>query len=173
VVLDDGSRVRVGYADQNGHPYRAIGRDLIEMGEIAREAVSLQTIRDWLRDHPERADEVMGRNASYVFFHELADGDGPLGAQGVPLTALRSLAVDFRFIPYGLPLWLEVQVPWPEGDAPLRQLMVAQDTGGAIRGPVRGDVFWGEGPRALHIAGHMRHPGRYWLLLPRSLSPVG
>jgi membrane-bound lytic murein transglycosylase A len=175
VRLDDGAVVRVGYATQNGHPYRAIGRDLIEIGALTRDEVSLQTIRDWLQAHPKDAAAIMARNRSYIFFQEhpeLAAADGPLGAQGVPLTAGRSLAVDRRYIPLGVPLWLETSVPAPEGLAPLRRLMVAQDTGGAIKGVVRGDVFWGGGERAEAIAGRMKGRGQYAVLLPRALVPT-
>lgn len=175
VALPNGGRMRVGYADQNGHPYRAIGRDLMELGELERDEVSLQSIRAWLEANPERAFELMHRNPSYIFFRELAElaeEDGPLGAQGAPLTPLRSLAVDRRFVPYGAPVWLDTTAPYPDGEAPFRRLMIAQDTGGAIRGPVRGDVFWGAGEDAEWIAGHMRHPGRYYLLLPKSLAPT-
>jgi membrane-bound lytic murein transglycosylase A len=175
VRLDDGAVVRVGYATQNGHPYRAIGRDLIEIGALTRDEVSLQTIRAWLQAHPKDAAAIMARNRSYIFFQEhpeLAAADGPLGAQGVPLTAGRSLAVDRRYIPLGVPLWLETSVPAPEGLAPLRRLMVAQDTGGAIKGVVRGDVFWGGGERAEAIAGRMKGRGQYAVLLPRALVPT-
>jgi len=175
VRLDDGSLVRVGYAGQNGHPYRAIGRDLIEIGVLTREHVTLPAIRAWLEAHPNDAFQIMARNRSYIFFEErpeLAPDDGPLGAEGVSLTAGRSLAVDPRYIPFGVPVWLDTTAPWPEGEAPLRRLMVAQDTGGAIKGVVRGDVFWGAGERAEAIAGHMKSRGRYAILLPKSLIPV-
>jgi membrane-bound lytic murein transglycosylase A len=175
VRLDDGSLIRVGYAGQNGHPYRAIGRDLIEIGVLTREDVSLPAIRGWLEAHPRDAFPIMARNRSYIFFEErpeLAPDDGPLGAQGVSLTAGRSLAVDPRYIPFGVPVWLETTAPWPEGEGPLRRLMVAQDAGGAIKGVVRGDVFWGAGERAEAIAGHMKSRGRYAILLPKALVPV-
>ena len=164
VVLDTGEVVRLGHAGQNGRPYRAIGRDLIEQGEIARADMSMQAIRAWLDAHPERAGELMQRNPSVVFFAErpeLADADGPQGAMGVPLTAGRSLAVDPAFVALGVPLWLETRVPVPEGEEPLRRLVVAQDTGGAIRGPVRGDLFFGGDAAAAEAAGRMRHEGRY------------
>lgn len=175
VELDDGRTLRVGYADQNGRAYRAIGRDLIEMGELTREEVSLQTIEAWLRAHPDRAQEVMDRNASYVFFRVLGEAgalEGPEGTQGVPLQAERSLAVDRSFIPLGAPLWLETVAPFPDGERPFRQLVVAQDTGGAIKGAVRGDVFWGAGDLAAYVAGHMKSQGSYYLLLPRTARPV-
>jgi membrane-bound lytic murein transglycosylase A len=176
LVLPDGHRARVGYAGQNGRTYRAIGKDLVEAGAIPKEGVSLQAIRDWLRANPDAAAEMMSRNPSYVFFRELrgvAEGDGPLGAQGVPLTPGRSLAVDRRFLPLGVPLWLETVVPVMDGpDAEFRHLVIAQDTGGAIKGPVRGDLFWGAGPEAEHGAGHMQSRGGYFALLPRSLAPA-
>ena len=118
---------------------------------------------------------MMARNPSYIFFREhpeLAAADGPLGTEGVPLTAGRSLAVDRRFLPLGVPLWLDTTAPGPQGAAPLRRLMVAQDTGGAIKGVVRGDVYWGSGARAEAIAGPMKSPGRYAILLPRALTPT-
>jgi membrane-bound lytic murein transglycosylase A len=175
VRLDDGSLIRVGYAGQNGHPYRAIGRDLIEIGALRREDVTLPAIREWLEAHPEGASQIMARNRSYIFFEErpeLAPDEGPLGAEGVPLTAGRSLAVDPRYIPFGVPVWLDTTAPWSEGEGPLRRLMVAQDAGGAIKGVVRGDVFWGAGERAEAIAGHMKSRGRYAILLPKPLIPV-
>lgn len=174
VELAEGQRVRVGYADQNGRSYRAIGRDLVEMGALTREEVSLQTIRDWLHAHPDGASGMMARNPSYVFFRELGDATtstGPVGAQNVQLTPERSLAVDRRFMALGLPIWLDTTAPFPDGDRPFRRLLVSQDTGGAIKGPVRGDVFWGTGPLAEHVAGHMKSPGRWFALLPRTLVP--
>jgi membrane-bound lytic murein transglycosylase A len=176
VRLDDGDLIRVGYAGQNGHPYRAIGRDLIEIGALTREQVSLPAIKTWLEQHPAEASHIMARNRSYIFFEErreLRPDDGPLGAHGVPLTAGRSLAVDRRYIPFGVPVWIDTTAPWPEGVGPLRRLMVAQDTGGAIKGVVRGDVFWGAGARAEAIAGHMNSRGRSAILLPKALTPVG
>ncbi|MCS6877151.1 MAG: MltA domain-containing protein [Geminicoccaceae bacterium] len=175
IRLAEGGELRVGYAEQNGHPYRAIGRDLVEAGELAREEVSMQRIEAWLRAHPERAFAFLHKNPSYVFFRELGlppDAPGPLGAQGAPLTPQRSLAVDRRFLPLGALLWLDTEAPFPDGARSLRRLVVAQDTGGAIRGPVRGDLFWGSGPEAEHLAGHMKSPGRLWLLVPTGLDPT-
>jgi membrane-bound lytic murein transglycosylase A len=175
VQLPDGDRVRVGYADQNGRPYRAIGKDLIEIGAIPREQMSMQAIRAWLAANPAQAPAMMEKNPSYVFFDELSElptAPGPKGAQGAPLTPGRSLAVDRKFLPLGAPMWVDTTAPEPDGDRPLRQLMVAQDTGGAIRGPVRGDVFWGTGPHAEHLAGHMKSAGRLYILLPRDLTPT-
>lgn len=171
VQLDDGTVIRVGYADQNGLPYRAIGRDLIEIGALTTENVSLQTIRQWLQANPARARDIMSRNKSYIFFREnteLDPTDGPLGAQSVPLTAGRSLAVDPSHIPLGAPLWLDTTAPWPGGERPLRRLMIAQDTGGAIKGVIRGDVFWGAGERAEAVAGRMKSQGRFFVFVPRA-----
>lgn len=175
VQLADGRLLRVGYADQNGRVYRAIGRDLIELGELSREEVSLQTIAAWLRANPDRAEEIMDKNPSYVFFQLLGEADaleGPLGAQGVPLQPERSLAVDRRYIPYGAPVWLETTAPYPDGERPFERLMIAQDTGGAIRGGVRGDVFWGSGDLAEFVAGHMNSRGSYYVLLPKAAVPT-
>lgn len=173
VALPDGRRIRVGYADQNGRPYRAVGRDLIEWGELTRESVSLQSIRQWMLDHPDRVDELMNLNRSYIFFHELNKLDpnaGPLGSQNVQLTTGYSLAVDRKFIPLGAPVWLETTVPDPDGEKFVRRLMVAQDTGGAITGGVRGDVFWGSGDIAEYRAGHMKATGQYFVFLPKDLA---
>ncbi len=173
VSLPDGGTIRVGYAAQNGHPYLAIGRPLIERGAIPADRVSMQSIRAWLAANPAEADRVMWLNASYVFFREIT-GEGPVGAQGVALTPGRSIAVDPRFIPLGAPVWLDTTQPAAvEGgpELPLRRLMVAQDTGGAIKGPVRGDVFFGHGAEPMAIAGRMKQRGRLWLLLPRGSAP--
>ena len=167
VRMADGDVVRVGYAATNGHPYLAIGRELIARGVMRREDVSMQSIGAWLRANPEAASDVMWRNRSFVFFR-LLTGDGPVGAQGVPLTPGRSLAVDRRFVPLGAPVWIDTTDPL-EAERPLRRLLVAQDTGGAIKGVVRGDVFWGFGTQAAERAGRMRETGRVFLLLPRGL----
>lgn len=166
LAMSDGRELRVGYDGQNGHGYYAIGRELVAMGELTREEVSLQSIRDWLKAHPDQADAVMETNPSYVFFRVL-EGPGPIGGQGVPLTPGRSLAVDHRMIAYGTPLWLDTTLP---DGTPWQRLMVAQDTGGAIRGPVRGDIFFGTGEEAEWRAGHMKGGGGYVLLLPTALS---
>lgn len=176
VVLPDESVLRVGYAATNGHPYFAIGRELIARNILTRETVSLQSIRKWLHDHPDEADAVMNTNASYVFFQPLKvdpnDPDaGPLGSQGVPLEPGRSLAVDRRFHAMGVPVWLETRDPM-NADRKFRRLMVAQDTGGAIRGPVRGDIFFGPGEEAALYAGHMNRLGRKYILLPNSIDPA-
>lgn len=165
VLLDDGSVMRIGYDGQNGHIYTAIGKELIARGALEKENVSLQTIRAWLAANPANAQEVMNVNKSYVFFREIK-GEGPVGGQGVALTPGRSLAIDHALLPYGMPLWLEAEYPLP-GYGPIRHLMVAQDTGGAIRGTVRGDFFWGFGTFAEERAGRMKSRGRYWALLPK------
>lgn len=173
VRLPDGRVLRVGYAGQNGRPYRAIGRDLVEMGELSREEVSLFSIRAWLEAHPDRARGLLHRNPSYVFFRilgEVRGDEGPPGAMDVPLTPERSIAVDRRYWPLGVPFFVDVPVPFPEGERPWRRLVVAQDTGGAIRGPIRADVFWGWGERAEFTAGHMKHEGRMWVLVPRAVT---
>ena len=164
VDMDDGSEVRIGYAGHNGHPYYAIGRELIKMGELTKETVSMQSIRQWLEQNPDQAAAIMNTNESYIFFREIS-GAGPIGAEGIALTAQRSLAVDPSWLPYGLPLWVDIE-PVTEHDQPIRRLMIAQDTGGAIRGPVRGDVFWGHGDQAAAKAGKMNSEGRYWALFP-------
>jgi membrane-bound lytic murein transglycosylase A len=169
VLLEDGRAVRVGFAGKNGRPYYAIGRELIRRGAIAEEQMSMQAIRAWLAAHPEQAAEVMAMNPSYVFFREI-EGPGPVGAQAVVLTPGRSLAVDPAFIALGVPLWLETEEPLTK--APLRRLVVAQDTGGAIKGPVRGDLFWGAGADAGERAGAMKAEGRYYLLLPKQAPPA-
>jgi membrane-bound lytic murein transglycosylase A len=165
VELAEGGVMRIGYAGQNGHPYYAIGRELINRGVLTKENVSLQSIRAWLVANPASAEEVMSTNASYVFFKAL-EGEGPLGGEGVALTAGRSLAVDRSLFSYGVPLWTDIELA-AAADGHLRRMMVAQDTGGAIRGPVRGDVFWGHGARAEELAGPMKASGQYWMLLPR------
>ena len=167
VSLDDGTIMRVGYAGQNGHPYYAIGRELVKRGELTKDKVSLQTIRSWLQAHPDQAQDVMTLNKSYVFFQE-QKSEGPKGGEGVALTARRSLAVDHSIIPYGMPVWLQAEAPDHTIDT-INRLMVTQDTGGAIRGAVRGDFFWGYGTQAEYYAGKMKSQGRYWFLLPKSL----
>lgn len=160
-----GERIRIGYADQNGHPYRSLGRHLVEQGELTLDKASMQGIMAWAAANPAKLQEALNANPSYVFFRELAASGGPIGALGAPLTAGASMAVDPRFIPLGAPVFLATTFPLSE--RPLERLMVAQDTGGAIRGAVRGDFFWGSGPEAGAQAGRMRQKGRFWLLWPR------
>jgi membrane-bound lytic murein transglycosylase A len=167
VQMPNGEALRVGYAGSNGLPFYAIGRHLLDQKIISREEASMQSIRDWLRRHPQEAKEVMALNTRYIFF-QLIKGEGPIGAQGVPLTAGRSLAVDTSFIPLGIPIFLDTT--WPGTSTPLRRLMVAQDTGSAIKGPVRGDFFWGAGEAALEYAGRMKQPGSYYLFLPKAVA---
>ena len=170
VALPDGSRVRIGYADQNGHPYNSIGRWLVAQGELPLEQASMQGIKNWARENPRRLKELLHTNPSYVFFRELPPSPGgPIGALGVPLTSGRSLAIDPRFIPLGAPVFLSTT--YPLSDTPLQRLMLAQDTGGAIKGVVRADFFWGFGDEAGAQAGRMRQQGRIWVLLPRGATP--
>lgn len=164
VQLPDGSIMRVGYAGKNGHAYTAIGRVLVEMGALEGQAVTMESIRSWLASNPALAGAVLAKNRSFVFFREI-HGPGPIGAEGVALTAGRSLAVDRKFLPLGVPLFVAADDPAGRL-APVRRLMVAQDTGGAIRGPVRGDIFFGHGAAAEAAAGQARLRGRYWILLP-------
>lgn len=172
IRLPDGSTTRVGYADQNGHPYRPIGRWLVEQGELARDQVSMQSIKQWASANPARLQELLSQNPSYVFFRELPDSNaGPIGAQGVALTNERSLAIDPRTTPLGTPVFLSTTRP--DNGQPLNRLMMAQDTGGAIRGAVRADLFWGSGPQAGELAGRMRQQGRLWLLWPVGSQPPG
>ena len=168
VQLDDGGVMRVGYDGQNGHVYYAVGRELVKRGILPKEQVSMQAIRDWIAANPGEAMDFMNLNKSYVFMRELT-GEGPLGAENVPLTAGRSLAVDNGKMAYGVPVWLDAGAP-VAGAQPVRRLMVAQDTGGAIKGAVRGDVFFGFGPEAERLAGEMKAQGRYWLLLPKTIT---
>jgi len=170
VQLEDGTRMRVGYADQNGYPFKSLGRALIDNGEIAPERASMQGIKAWARANPQKVQDYLNANPSYVFFRELApDLPGPIGALGVPLTGERSIAVDARVVPLGAPVWLATT--WPNTTEPLERLMVAQDTGGAIAGGVRADFFWGFGDAAGSQAGKMRQQGRMWLLWPKGAEP--
>ncbi len=170
VELPDGKLVRIGYADQNGHPYQSIGRWLVAKGELPLEKASMEGIKRWAQENPQRLHEMLNVNPSYVFFRELPPSDGgPIGAQGVPLTAGRSIAVDTRYVPLGAPVFLATTHPLSE--RPLRRLMLAQDTGGAIKGVVRADFFWGLGPEAGQQAGRMRQQGRMWVLLPKGMTP--
>ena len=170
VEFENGERMRVGYADQNGHPFRSLGGLLIRRGEIPPERASMQGIKDWAKAHPRKVQQFMNENPSYVFFRELPrDLPGPIGSLGVPLTAERSIAVDPRVIPLGVPVYLATT--YPNTADPLNRLMVAQDTGGAIAGAVRADFFWGFGDPAGNQAGKMRQSGRMWVLLPKGYTP--
>lgn len=170
-LVDSGETVRVAYADQNGHPYKSIGRYLVDKGELTLDQASAQNIKAWFVSHPRRQQELLNANPSYVFFKEEKLPDprqGPKGALGVPLTARRSIAVDSQFIPLGVPVFLATT--YPGSEAPLQRLVIAQDTGGAIRNPVRADFFWGFGPEAGEKAGRMKQRGMMWLLLPKVTS---
>jgi membrane-bound lytic murein transglycosylase A len=165
VRLDNGETVIVGFAEQNGHPYRSIGKLLVDRGDLPLERASMQGIKSWASQNPDKLQELLNYNPSYVFFRELpGDLSGPLGALGVPLTAGRSVAVDARYVPLGAPIFLATTMP--NSREPLNRLLLAQDTGGAIRGPVRADFFWGFGEEAAALAGRMRQTARMWVLLP-------
>jgi len=173
VQLPDGSKLRLAYADQNGHPYQSIGRVLVDRGEMSLEQASMQSIKQWARANPSRVGELLNANPSYVFFREEAlrgkEGDGPNGALGVPLTPERSIAVDPRHVPLGAPVFMATTLP--DSAQPWRRLLMAQDTGGAIRGVVRADLFWGFGAAAGNQAGRMKQQGQMWVLLPAGAAP--
>jgi membrane-bound lytic murein transglycosylase A len=169
VQLAEGGIVRIGYADQNGQPFRSIARVLIERGALPPDGASMQGIKQWARQHPEELPALLDENPSYVFFREITPDpaavvDGPLGTLGVPLAAGRAIAVDPRSIPLGAPVFLSTT--WPLSSRPLARLVLAQDTGGAIRGALRADFFWGFGAEAAHEAGRMKQEGRMWVLWP-------
>jgi membrane-bound lytic murein transglycosylase A len=171
VQLDNGETVRVAYADQNGHPYKAIGRWLVDQGYLTSTEATAQGIRAWIAANPERRQELFNVNPSYIFFREekLPDPSlGPKGALGVPLTPGRSVAIDPSFVPLGAPLFLATTEAASE--APMQRLMMAQDTGGAIRGAVRADFFYGFGPDAVDRAGKMKQRGQIWVLMPKAAA---
>lgn len=171
IELPDGKQVKVGYADQNGHPYLSIGKRLIETGELKLEEVSMQGIKAWAEKNPDKIDTLLEHNPSYVFLRELPDSlSAPLGALGVPLTNEYSIAVDRTTIPLGAPVFLATT--YPNDSAPLNRLMLAQDTGGAIKGAVRADFFWGFGESAGAQAGKMKQQGRLWVLFPKGAEPM-
>jgi membrane-bound lytic murein transglycosylase A len=173
VQLDTGETIRLQYADQNGHPYRSIGRYLADQGVMTIDQVNMPAIRNWLAANPQRVNEVLDSNPSVVFFDEspLTDPSiGPRGAQGLPLTAGRSIAIDPKFLPLGAPMFLSTTQPGAS-ELPLQRLVVAQDTGGAIRGPIRADFFFGFGSEAGAQAGMMKHDGEMWVLWPRGIAP--
>ncbi|MCV6608014.1 MAG: murein transglycosylase A [Campylobacterales bacterium] len=168
VMLDDKEIVSVGYAGKNSHKYVAIGRVLVEMGAIERDEVSMQSIRKWLKENPERVDEVLNQNPSYVFFRFI-DTIDPIGSYGVPLTPKRSAAVDPRHVPMGYPLFISCDSPI--GDD-INALLFAQDKGGAVKGRVRADLFLGNGEDAVELAGHLQEKGKIWILLPNDKKLV-
>lgn len=171
IRLNNGETLFVGYEGENGLPYRALAGVLIEQGVMTKDNASMQRIKAYFQAHPEQVRKVLNKNKSFVFFRKLKQ-EAALGAQGLALTPGYSLAVDRQWIPLGTPIWLDTNRP-PKAtertEKRLQRLMIAQDTGGAIRGPVRGDVFWGAGETATHIAGHMKHMGQYWLFLPKHI----
>jgi len=178
VRLAEGGMMRIGYSDQNGHPFRSIGRLLIDRGELPLERASMQGIKEWGRRNPDKLGPLLDENPSYVFFREVpppAAGtpeaiiDGPIGTLGVPLLRERTLAADPRSIPLGAPVFLATT--YPLSSRPLQRLMLAQDTGGAIRGALRVDFFWGFGDEAGRSAGRMKQDGQIWLLWPKNAGP--
>lgn len=172
VQLPDGSMVRVGYADQNGYPYRSIGRVLADRGELRLDQTSMQGIKAWGKQNPDKLPELLAQNPSFVFFKEIpGNNGGPFGALGVPLTDRRSIAIDIRAMPLGAPVWLATTEP--ATTVAMNRLVMAQDTGGAIRGNVRTDFFWGFGDAAGKQAGMMKQPGRMWVLLPKTMTVPG
>ena len=168
ILFEDGNRTMVNYAGQNGHPYRSISNWLIKQGIMTRDEMSMQNIKAWARDNPSQVNDLLNTNPSYVFFREsTGDANGsPPGALGVPLTPGRSVAGDRRYTPLGAPVFLATT--WPNTDRPLYRLMMAQDTGGAIKGPVRADFFWGMGDAAGSKAGRMKQAAKFWVLLPKT-----
>jgi len=169
VVLSDGSHVRVGYAGRNGHRYTAIGRELVAAGALRLEDVTMPAIREWMEANPAAAVALMQKNKSFIFFR-VVEGAGPIGAQGVALTPGRSLAVDRAYFPMGVPMWVDFRDPGTSRQQFIRRVVIAQDTGSAIKGVVRGDFFWGNGREAATKAGIMKEFGEYHVLLPRSAA---
>ncbi|POZ62445.1 murein transglycosylase A [Chromobacterium alticapitis] len=171
IQLDDGSFLHVGFADQNGYAYQSIGKWLVDKGEMTLGDASMQGIKDWIARNPQRRDELFAVNPSYIFFKQLpGDDGGPIGALGVPLSGGYSIAVDPRYIPLGAPVYLSTT--WPHSTEPLVRLVNAQDTGSAIKGALRADLFWGYGTEAGMYAGRMKQQGSMWLLLPKGLTPA-
>lgn len=170
IQLDDGSLLHLGYADQNGHPYRSIGKWLVDQGELTLEQASMQSIRAWAIAHPARVAELLESNPSYVFFNIVPPTAGAVGALNVSLTNAASVAIDPKFIPLGAPLYLSTTRP--DNNAAINKLVHAQDTGGAIRGPLRADFFWGDNAQAANLAGVMKQNGKLWLLWPKGLTPT-
>ncbi len=166
--LNNHQEMMLGFDGKNGSPYLPIGKLLVEKNLLAKDNVSMQTIREYLKAHPLQAQTLMEEDASYVFFRKLY-AEPVIGSQNVALTPGISLAVDPHYILLGTPIWLNTEYPGSQKIKPLQRLMVAQDTGGAIRGRVRADVYWGAGDEAEWIAGHMKSQGHYWLLLPKTV----
>jgi membrane-bound lytic murein transglycosylase A len=168
--------VRINYDAHNGYPYTPVGRILIDRGIIPREQMSMQKIREWMEQNPDGANELRRQNRSYIFFREvnLSDKDEAVGAQGVPLTAGRSIAVDKSLHVYGTPFFIEGELPIESERAktPFRRLMIAQDTGSAIVGPARADLYFGAGVEAGRVAGRLKNNARFVMLIPKGLDPV-
>jgi membrane-bound lytic murein transglycosylase A len=174
LLMRDGSVRRITYAAKSGHPFTGAGRVLIDLGEIPQERISMQAIRDWLARNPRRVSDVLWKNRSYIFFREAPVDDpalGPVAAAKVPLTAGRSMAVDRLLHTFGTPFFVHAPSLLAFGGTPFRRLMIAQDTGTAIVGPARGDLFAGSGPAAGDIAGFIRHAADFYALVPKSLLP--
>jgi membrane-bound lytic murein transglycosylase A len=176
VLLPDGSTIRINYDAHNGYPYTPVGRILIERNIIPRDQMSMQKIREWMEQNPNEADELRRQNRSYVFFREvqLSDKDEAVGAQGVPLTPGRSIAVDKALHVYGTPFFIEGELPIESARSktPFRRLMIGQDTGSAIVGPARADLYFGAGAEAGRVSGRIRHNARFVILVPKSLDPT-
>ena len=169
IQFEDGSTTQVGYADQNGHPYRSMGLALIRQGELKRHRVSMQSIKYWAKKNKRKLQKFLNTNPSTVFFRELPQGlPGPIGALGVPITSERSVAIDRRYIPLGAPIFLSTTEP--NSNISLDKFMIAQDTGGAINGGVRADFYWGQGKSAGAKAGKMKQSGEIWVMLPKNFS---
>ncbi len=175
IRLTDGGALRAGFSASNGHEYRSIGKELIRRGVLGARGITAAAIKNWVRENPDEGRELLNHNPRYIFFREVTDlpaDSGPIGAMSVPLSALRSIAVDPDYIPLGSPVWIDKQ-----GKDPLRRLFMAQDVGGAIKGPHRGDIFYGSGGEAGRIAGRTKGPGELYILLPKaalgSFAPRG
>lgn len=161
------SQQLIGYAGSNGHPYTSIAKILIAENQLDPKSISMKTLRDWLSQHPKQLHHVLNTDASYVFFKNLPF-TAPLGTQQIPLTANRSLAIDQHYLIMGMPIWLQTNLPANHGGLkPFEHLMISQDTGGAIKGIVRGDIYFGAGEEAEWLAGNMQNQGKYWVLLPK------
>jgi membrane-bound lytic murein transglycosylase A len=174
--MEDGSTLRINYDAHNGYPYTPVGRILIERNIIPKDQMSMHRIREWMEQNPDGANELRRQNKSYVFFREvqLSDKDEAVGAQGVPLTPGRSIAVDKSLHVYGTPFFVEGDLPIEseQSKTPFRRLMIAQDTGSAIVGPARADIYFGAGVEAGKVAGRLRHGARFVMLVPKSLDPA-
>ena len=175
VRLEDGAMLRLNYAAHNGHPYTAVGAHLVQRGIVAKEEMSMDRIRQWMQANPDEGKELRRQNRSFIFFRiaELADNEEAIGAQGIPLTAGRSIAIDRKLHAYGTPFWIDAELPL-SGESSrdrFRRLMIAQDTGSAIIGPARADIYFGAGAEQGRVSGRIRHPGRFVMLVPAALFP--